>query len=379
MRCSLRVDTTLGRVLRLALVFLLLNLGNGLRNLYGAQDSLPDRSFAEAVLVSTPLWMSWFLLTPAIVGFLRRNPLESSPSPALIGRHILAMLVFLALHQPLLMAVFGIVRITLFGDTLEWVWGFFFRERLILHAAYIVRDLSMYPVILGVAAAVEAGRNLRRQALRSSQLEAQLTRAELQALKSQLHPHFLFNALNACSTLMRTDLVAAERMLDLLADLLQSTLRESSIQVVPLHRELAFVQRYLDIEMVRFSNRLTVEVDVPLEVQEARVPHLILQPLVENAIRHGISPKVGPGRLRIVARVEGDLLRLLVQDDGVGPGGARSRDSRGEGVGLSNTQARLNQLYGTHATLACGGVTGGGFEVNLSLPLRFTDDPGASS
>jgi signal transduction histidine kinase len=214
----------------------------------------------------------------------------------------------------------------------------------------------------------------RREALEASRLQAELAEAQLHALKSQLHPHFLFNALNAVVTLTTSDPHAAKRVVILLSDLLRRALADGGVQEVPLIREIEFARAYLEIEQVRFPNRLKVEVAVDPRAEKALVPHLLLQPLVENAVRHGTGPKAGPGTVRIEAGLDGEAVRLSVLDDGVGPSAAAR--SRGAGVGLSNVRARLMRLYGDGASLECGGRAGGGFQVSVRLRLR-TEEPGA--
>jgi LytS/YehU family sensor histidine kinase len=214
----------------------------------------------------------------------------------------------------------------------------------------------------------------RQEALEASRLQAELAEAQLHALKSQLHPHFLFNALNALVTLTTSDPPAAKRVVILLSDLLRRALADGGVQQVPLVREIDFARSYLEIERVRFPNRLSVEMSVDPRAEQALVPHLVLQPLVENAVRHGIGPKAGPGTVRIEAGLDGDALRLSVLDDGVGPSDAAR--SRGAGVGLSNVRARLARLYGDRASFDCGARAGGGFQASVRLPLR-TDEPRA--
>jgi signal transduction histidine kinase len=214
----------------------------------------------------------------------------------------------------------------------------------------------------------------RKEALEASRLQAELAEAQLHALKSQLHPHFLFNALNAVVTLTPSDPPAAKRVVILLSDLLRRALADAEVQEVPLAREIEFARSYLEIEQVRFPNRLSVEVSVDPRAEQALVPHLVLQPLVENAVRHGIGPKAGPGTVRIEAGLDRGAVRLSVIDDGVGPSVAAR--SRGAGVGLANVRARLARLYGDRASLECGARPGGGFAALVRLPLR-TDEPRA--
>jgi LytS/YehU family sensor histidine kinase len=182
----------------------------------------------------------------------------------------------------------------------------------------------------------------------------------------QLNPHFLFNTLHAISALMHKDVEAADRMLTRLSDLLRLALDSSDTQEVPLRDELAFLERYLEIEQTRFGERLKVKMDIGPETGAALVPSLILQPLVENAIRHGIEPQALAGVVRLSACCEGDRLRLRVSDNGVGLRGQPVT----EGVGLSNTRARLQQLYGTAHQFELSNGSDGGLAVDIVMPLR---------
>jgi LytS/YehU family sensor histidine kinase len=198
-----------------------------------------------------------------------------------------------------------------------------------------------------------------------------LAQAELQALKMQLHPHFLFNTLHSISALQLKDIAAANRMIARLGDFLRLTLDNAGAQEVPLQKELEFLRCYLEIERIRFQDRLTVSMEVEPQTLDARVPNLILQPIVENAIKHGISPRAAPGRIDIRVKRENGLLRVQVEDNGRGIGG----DGRGaniikEGLGLSNTRARLDQLYGTGYRFDLQNVTEGGLRVTLEIPMK---------
>lgn len=215
-----------------------------------------------------------------------------------------------------------------------------------------------------------AGLALKRRELESALLAGELSEARLQVLRNQLKPHFLFNTLNSISALMHIDLRKAERTLALLSDMLRSVLAEGSPGEVPLEEEIAFSRRYLEIEQTRFPKRLSVVWEVAEEARTAAVPHLVLQPLVENAVRHGIAPRSRPGTVWVRAWKDGDRLCLEVRDDGVGPSGTASR---GQGVGLSNTRARLRALHGDAATFEAGGAVGGGFAARICLPFRAVE------
>jgi ligand-binding sensor domain-containing protein/anti-sigma regulatory factor (Ser/Thr protein kinase) len=200
----------------------------------------------------------------------------------------------------------------------------------------------------------------------ASRLEAQLAQAELQVLKMQLQPHFLFNTLHAISSLMHKDLDAADEMMSRLGSLLRYTLESDGAQEVALYQELEMLDHYLEIEQIRLADRLSVVKKVPPELLDAQVPNLILQPMVENAIRYGIAPRKSGGHVEIAALQVNDNIRITICDDGPGlPERAK------EGVGLSNTRARLKQLYGANQRFAYANRSEGGVCVTLELPLRI--------
>jgi LytS/YehU family sensor histidine kinase len=233
--------------------------------------------------------------------------------------------------------------------------------KLNFHGAY-----PTYWAVLAVASVRDYYRKYRTRELQSSQLEAQLSAAQLQALKMQLHPHFLFNTLNGIAALMHQDVEAADRMLARLSELLRLALDHADRQEVTLRQEMDFLERYLEIQKMRFRDRLTVKLELDPDTLEAQVPNLILQPLVENAIRHGIEPRSTPGEVVIRANRVGDRLELQVSDDG--PGMIENDSSKG--VGLANTRARLQQLYGAAHTLSFSNGAARGLVIVLSLPFR---------
>ena len=198
------------------------------------------------------------------------------------------------------------------------------------------------------------------------QLEARLARAQLQSLRLQLHPHFLFNTLNTINALIGTDRRAAERVISGLSELLRMSLSSASEQEVTLAKELELLAHYIEIQQIRFQDRLTVNFRIDPEARYALVPNLMLQPLVENAIRHGIAPRAAPGHVIVSAARRGPRLELSVVDDGVGE---RTREHR-DGVGLGNTRARLLSLYGSEHRFEAGGGSTGGFTVRIDIPYR---------
>lgn len=222
--------------------------------------------------------------------------------------------------------------------------------------------LPIYLAIVSVAHAVLFSRRSQER----DRLEASLAKARIEALKMQLQPHFLFNSLNSIAALVHRDPHAADEMLAGLSDLLRLTIESSGEQELPLSEELKFVERYLAIEHVRFGERLRFEIEIAPEVRAAMVPTFLLQPLVENAVHHGLEPQQGAGLLSIRAWREGSRLRLTVADNG--PGLADGPAHR-EGIGLPNTRARLSELYGDAATLEL--KSGEGMKVEISLPFRL--------
>jgi two-component system, LytTR family, sensor kinase len=209
----------------------------------------------------------------------------------------------------------------------------------------------------------------RDRELRASVLQTQLAKAQLQALKVQLHPHFLFNTLNSVSELMHQDVNSAERVITRLSDLLRMALENIGVQEVLLRNELDFVQGYLEIEQTRFLDRLQVKLDIAPETLDCQVPNLLLQPIVENAVRHGIAKSSGLGVIEVCTRKIADRLLVVVTDNGPG---LRSGDnsSCNFGIGLSTTRSRLEFLYGKEHTFVMNNLPERGLEVRISLPWR---------
>ena len=233
-------------------------------------------------------------------------------------------------------------------------------------------NLLIYWVIVAVSFAFGYYGKFRERELRAAELEKSLAQAKLHALQMQLNPHFLFNSLHSVSALMHQDVDAADRMVVRLSDLLRAALDNSGAQEVTLRNELKFLQSYLEIEKIRFGNRLTVLTEIPADLMEARVPNLILQPLVENAIRHGIEPHAKPGCIELRAQRANGELTLDVCDNGAGVGDAASVR---EGVGLANTRTRLRTLYGEAQRFEMGNRPEGGLRVRLTIPFHTEEQP----
>jgi two-component sensor histidine kinase len=249
-----------------------------------------------------------------------------------------------------------------------------FISRQIVYGWYTI--ISLYAPTFLVVQALLFLRDYRREEAKNAALQAELSQAQLSALKMQLHPHFLFNSLHAISSLILVEPARANKMVALLGDFLRQTLDHSQEQMVTLEEELAFLRCYLDIEQTRFEDRLAVHFEVDEVLLDALVPHMIMQPLVENAVKHGIAPFAAPGRILVSAQRRGDELDLRVQDSGNNsPVVVASGAAPANGVGLANVRSRLDCLYGGAARLSGSIVPGGGYLVELTLPLRWDRSP----
>jgi hypothetical protein len=314
------------------------------------------RSFAIQLLCH----QFWFLLTPLVLGLGRKFPLERSDWQASLVAHAAASA-----------AVPAVYLLACQTFVLHWLRPEAARPPT-LAAEYLFTLISGYPMgfvtywaVVGIQHGVRVFRAHRERELQVAHAQARLAEARLLALTMQLQPHFLFNTLNAISALIHEDPDGADRMLARLGDLLRMTLLGGEQAEVPLRQELELLARYLAIEEVRFADRLRVRVDVTPAALDARVPSLLLQPLVENAIRHGIARRGGLGRLDVSGSVDQARLRLVVRNDGPG-----LQLPLREGLGLRNTRARLVELYGAEQLLAVENDPAGGVRTELQLPFR---------
>jgi len=320
-------------------------------------------------------WLLWALLTPLVVLVAARYPLRAAPVPILlhIGASLVCAVIRIAGAEILtgyLAPYPGIREQRTFADR------FVGRMSSTLHI-----ELLVYWGLVMAFHAFDFYRKYRDRELAASRLERELVSAHLETLRLQLDPHFLFNALHSIATLIRErENEPAVKMLTDLSQLLRQSLNTSGRQKMPLHGELDILQHYIDIQETRFPDRLRVETDVDSDVASALVPTLILQPLVENAIRHGIARLDRPGLVTIVARRDGPSLQLEVSDDGPGLNGAERSGAlpgsrRAGGVGLENTRARLAGLYGTAQSFTLKDRDGGGVTASVRLPLEFDGTP----
>jgi signal transduction histidine kinase len=325
-------------------------------------------SVGFVLIENLPWWYLWAAFIPVVVWLVRRAPIDQAPWWRSMAVHLPAS-VLVAVSHLFLYSLFHYPAIarggadpTFLAQEQRFFASFIFYEVLtywsILLGYYVVIYYRRYRVSAVEAAQAEA---------RAARLEVGRVEASLNALRMELNPHFLFNALNAVSGLIRNgESEAAVHMLARLGELLRTTLEQRHDLTVTLADELAFLQQYLAIEQIRFRDRLSVVMDVEDDCRDAMVPPLILQPLVENAIRHGVARLPGPGRVRIVARRDGEDLVLDIEDSG--PGLGQRRAPVREGVGLSNTRSRLRELYRDEGSVGFVPVDRGAI-VRVRLPL----------
>jgi sensor histidine kinase YesM len=308
----------------------------------------------------------WLALTPLVIWLSRSFRIEVGQRLKNVTIHVVASVVFLLFH----IFIFTLISIP-FGwySQLTDFWTRYF----LLILNFTPSNVMFYWGIIVIEHALDYYQKLQERELRASQLEAQLAQSQLEVLKMQLHPHFLFNTLNAISALIRESPDEADEMVSRLGDLLRMTLETAGLQEVPFKKELEFLKHYLDIEQTRFQDRLKVEMAIEPETLDGLVPSMILQPLVENSVRHGVAPRPEGGCVKIKAWLDNSLLRLEVEDDGPGLGGDTPRKER---VGLTNTRARVSNLYGDEHGLRLRHAAGGGLIVSLSIPFRTV--PGSS-
>ena len=313
----------------------------------------------------------WALCTPLIAARARRHWIEPGSGPRAWLAHLATAIVLAPLqvaatyllHGLGLLAV-GMLEPAAFPGWLEA------RGRSILLLSFT--GALYYWVVVGVYYAAA----YRRMYLAE---QAEAAQASLDALRAQLQPHFLFNTLNSIGVLVEENPPAAARVLLRLSELLRMVLRQESRHEVSLDEELASLASYVEIQRIRFEERLAVHVEVQPRVGGALVPWLVLQPLVENAIRYAVEPRAAGGRVTVRARRDGEWLRLEVSDDGAGIAGTDGvdRSRNGEGVGLTNTRARLRRLYGTRHQLRIGPGELGGFRIEIQLPFREREEGAA--
>ena len=316
--------------------------------------------FHILLALNVTYWYAWAVLVPGMLWMARRYPFGRDTWKRAAAMHAGGVVVFTLAHAALAVTCRVLIMKAFAGRDVSW-W-MYFQELFFLNFDW---EMMTYWAVVGFSHALDFHRQSQERELTAAQLRTRLAEANLQALQRQLHPHFLFNTLNTISALMHRDTEAADAMLERLSDLLRLTLDRVGTQHVSLKDELDFLRKYLEIEKTRFGDRLQVHIEVDLDTLDAAVPNLVLQPLVENALRHGIGPKIGGGRVDIIARREGQDLRLEVRDNGVG----LTNDAFHKGVGLTNTRSRLEHLYGDRYRFECNTPPGGGLLVTVVIPF----------
>jgi len=327
-------------------------------------DHAAWRVFSWGILT----WLAWAPLTPVMVWIARRFSLVEGAWKRNLLVHLPAFLFVSILHS----AAHTAITLTIqpwddMGTSPHQFWPRFVGK---VQGAF-GPDLLIYGGVIGICYALDYYRKYREREFLASRLEAQLAQAQLDALRMQLHPHFLFNTLNNIVGLVRDNKnQAAVNMLVGLSDLLRHTLDHSALQEVELREELNFIKLYLGIQEMRFSDRLQIELDIDPATSKALVPNLILQPLTENALRHGIARSAASGLVGISSAIEDGHLRLRVYDNGAGlPDNWQLRGSAG--IGLANTVARLQQLYDDNHHFDIRNRDGGGAEAVIVMPLKI--------
>lgn len=316
-------------------------------------------SWADSLRFEVSFAWLWLLLTPFILWLARRFRIERQHWTRNLMVHFAALTVINAVTKIVFDAAMSPPNSAFHGFT----WPKLLRS---IEQNFDTGTL-LYSVIILVEHSIVYYRRYQQGLVNAANLQTQLVQAQLRALKMQLHPHFLFNTLHTITALVHEDPDQAERTIARLSELLRLFLANSTIHEVPLSEELRILDLYLEIERTRFEHRLSVHFDIPPELREAMVPNLVLQPLVENSIRHGVGRRSAPGWISVAAERYGETLVLRVTDNGVG---LKEAVSQSTGMGLAITRGRLESLYGEKQSLTLRDVQTGGAEVRITLPFR---------
>jgi two-component system LytT family sensor kinase len=321
-------------------------------------------AFSQALLWAVNSWTGWLVLAPVVFWIARRIPIERPQLGGTLGLHALAG-AGIAIVAGLLCYSMEVATGQAMSETLST------RQ---LALMYVSKNWAFYTLIYAALVALYHGVDYygryRERMVREAQLTAQLSGARLDVLKMQLQPHFLFNTLHAISALVRKDPEAADRIITRLGDILRMTLQTNGRQEVPLQQELELLEKYFEIQRTRFGSRLKVHLQQDATATDALVPSLLLQPLIENSVRHAVEAREEPGSVWIETRRTGDRLRLEVRDDGPGFPDDVKTPAPGRGLGLRNTRARLSALYGDSASFDLGDGAEGGARVTIDIPYR---------
>lgn len=327
-----------------------------------AQHEMGEVGFAEIALPQFVRTIMWALMAPLILRMREKMPLRRGRWWGGISFHFAMSFVVMATYY-----LGRMVAYMLFWQkfSTEEFWSVALAN---FHGHNII-DMAYYWAVLGFGYSLEIYHRYKNEELKAVQLEARLVETELKALREQLRPHFLFNTLNTISVLVREKKNdEAVTLIARLSTLLRMSLDNTRVHEVTLRQEMDFLERYIEIQKARFSDRLNVDIAIEPAAMNARIPNLLLQPLVENAIVHGIASKTGPGRVDVLGRVEDGKLHLEVRDDGPGLGDGLKRAK--EGVGLTNTRERIAKIYGAQGQLSLRSEPGRGVSVQIVLPCR---------
>ena len=321
----------------------------------------PVPSWLERQIHELPNWYSWLVLSFAVYALARRFPLTGPRRTAHLALHTAAAFI--------LTFILTIVILMINRPPVP-IPGITFTELAILvYSRYVGTFLLLYSAVVAIHHALMYHQAAESRAKHAAELQGRLIESQLDVLKMQIHPHFLFNALNTITSLMLTDVRAAQGMVARLSELLRLSLDGFAHNEVPLHEELRILGHYVAIQQVRFQDRLTVTWDIDVNARDILVPRLVLQPFVENSIRHGIEKVSRHGEIEVHASVSDGRLTMKVRDNGLGPGRQQHTKSAG-GVGYRNTQSRLRQLYGPAYTLHLRPLVPHGAEVLIEIPAR---------
>ena len=348
----------------IASIWLALGLFDATQTVFVMRSEGMHHAWMKLFFTMVVAWIPWALATPVVLRLGRRfPPIKFRPLSTWVVHLVSALVVGLTFSgwMTCLEALLNPYAVPVPQAPFRSIWTDRFNNG-------IVADFLLYATILIVNSVLESRERLAQQHTETARLNEQLSKAQLRALRQQIEPHFLFNTLHAVSGLVREGRnEAAVSMIVGLSDLLRRVLEDSSRQQVPLQEEMEFTQTYLDIQKVRFADRLQLTVDVPPDLWLAQVPSLILQPMVENAVNHGIAKRDQGGSIRIGASRTNGTLTLSVRNDG--PSLAANWEAENSGIGIANVRTRLQSLYGEGFTLNLRNQDGGGVEASVSLPF----------
>jgi two-component system, LytTR family, sensor kinase len=349
---------------RIAVIWLGVGVIDACENVFPMRAAGMHHNWVPLFVVLVLNWLPWALATPLVMRYARRFPLFPTPSIRLVLIHLCAVLVI-----ALIAAGWSALLEVLLDP-----WGqsqglnTFVALSLGKVSYGLLTSLIVYAVIQSFTLVMDSAARIARQHTETAELNEQLAKAQLDALRRQIDPHSMFNTLNAIAGLVRDRQIdAAVNMIVGLSSLLRRAAQDMNSPRVTLGEEIDYLQRFLDIQRARFVDRLRVDLDVPEDLHQILVPNMILQPLVENAIKHGIAKRIQGGQIEIVGRQEGNLLKLSVFNDG--PAFSHDRSADTPGIGLANLRARLRILYGSKFSLHIGCPDTGGVEVAITLPL----------